>query len=86
MQVDSKLAARVLFVDDELPLRTVVEKLLERRGVEVVSVGDALAAVERLRESPFDLLLTDFQMPDMDGFALLAHAREHYPEMPAIMM
>ncbi|MEM1118351.1 MAG: sigma-54 dependent transcriptional regulator, partial [Bacteroidota bacterium] len=47
---------------------------------------DALAAVERLRESPFDLLLTDFQMPDMDGFALLAHAREHYPEMPAIMM
>lgn len=86
MQVDTETGARVLFVDDELPLRTVVKKLLERRGVEVVSVGDALAAVECLREEEFDLLLTDFQMPDMDGFALLAHAREHYPDMPAIMM
>ena len=77
---------RVLFVDDELPLRGLVTRILARRGVEVVSVGDAVAAVERLREEPFDLLLTDFQMPDMDGFALLAHVREQYPEMPAIMM
>jgi len=77
---------RVLFVDDELPLRSVVTRLLSRRGVDVVSVGDAVSAVERLREEPFDLLLTDFQMPDMDGFALLAHVREHYPDLPAIMM
>ncbi len=76
----------MLFVDDELPLRSVVTRLLSRRGVDVVSVGDAVSAVERLREEPFDLLLTDFQMPDMDGFALLAHVREHHPDLPAIMM
>ena len=78
--------ARILFVDDELPLRDVVKRLLARRGVEVTTAGDALSAVEILRQTPFDLLLTDFQMPDMDGFELLAHVREHYPGLPAVMM
>ena len=77
---------RVLFVDDELPLRTVVTRLLARRGVEVETAGDAVSAVEMMRATPFDLVLTDFQMPEMDGFELLAHVREHYPDTPAIMM
>ena len=77
---------RVLFVDDELPLRDVVSRLLGRRGVDVTTAGDAVSAVEILRDEPFDLVLTDFQMPDMDGFELLAHVREHYPDLPAIMM
>ena len=78
--------AHILFVDDELPLRGVVSRLLARRGVEVTTAGDAVSAVELLRDGSFDLLLTDFQMPDMDGFELLAHVREHYPDLPAIMM
>lgn len=78
--------ASVLFVDDELPLRGLVSRLLARRGVDVTTAGDAVSAVELLRERPFDLVLTDFQMPDMDGFELLAHLREHYPDTPAIMM
>ena len=78
--------ARVLFVDDELPLREVVSRLLTRRGLDVTTAGDAVAAVEMLRDQPFDLVLTDFHMPDMDGFELLAHVREHYPDLPAIMM
>ena len=79
-------AARILFVDDELPLREVVSRLLSRRGLDVTTAGDAVAAVEMLRDQPFDLVLTDFHMPDMDGFELLAHVREHYPDTPAIMM
>jgi DNA-binding NtrC family response regulator len=82
----SETPPRVLFVDDELPLRDVVTRLLRRRGVEVVAVGDAVQAVETLRREAFDLLLTDFQMPDMDGFELLAHVREHYPDLPAVMV
>ncbi|WP_420456800.1 sigma-54-dependent transcriptional regulator [Rubrivirga sp.] len=77
---------RVLFVDDELPLRDVVSRLLSRRGVDVTTAGDAVTAVEILRDRPFDLVMTDFQMPDMDGFELLAHVREHYPDLPAIMI
>ena len=78
--------ARILFVDDELPLREVVSRLLSRRGLDVTTAGDAVAAVEMLRDQSFDLVLTDFHMPDMDGFELLAHVREHYPDVPAIMM
>ena len=78
--------AHILFVDDELPLRGVVSRLLARRGVDVTTAGDAVSAVEMLRDQSFDLLLTDFQMPDMDGFELLAHVRENYPNLPAIMM
>lgn len=77
---------RVLFVDDELPLRDVVSRLLDRRGVDVTTAGDAITAVEVLRDEPFDLVLTDFQMPGMDGLELLAHVREHYPDLPAIMI
>lgn len=77
---------RVLFVDDERPLREVVSRLLSRRGMDVTTAGDAVSAVEILRDRPFDLVLTDFQMPDMDGFELLSHVREHYPDTPAIMM
>ncbi|GAB5537422.1 MAG: sigma-54 dependent transcriptional regulator [Rubricoccaceae bacterium] len=54
--------------------------------MEVTTAGDAVSAVEILRDQSFDLLLTDFQMPDMDGFELLAHVRENYPDLPAIMM
>lgn len=77
---------RVLLADDELPLRTVVSRVLTRRGFAVESVGDAIEAVERLREQEFDLLITDYQMPNMDGFELLAHVRENYPDMPAVML
>ncbi|PAP75775.1 sigma-54-dependent transcriptional regulator [Rubrivirga marina] len=77
---------RVLFVDDELPLRDVVSRLLDRRGVDVTTAGDAITAVEILRDEPFDLVLTDFQMPGMDGLELLAHVREHYPDLPAVMI
>ena len=78
--------ARVLFVDDERPLRDVVSRLLTRRGLDVTTAGDAVSAVEMLRDQSFDLVLTDFHMPDMDGFELLAHVREHYPDVPAIML
>ena len=86
MSAAPAVPSRVLFVDDELPLRTVVSRLLERRGVEVTTAGDAVSAVELMRDQPFDLVLTDFQMPEMDGFELLAHVRENYPDTPAIMM
>ena len=78
--------ARILFVDDELPLRDVVSRMLGRRGASVTAAGDAMTAVELLRDQSFDLVLTDYQMPDMDGLELLAYVREHHPSLPAIMM
>ena len=78
--------AHILFVDDEQMLHSVMERLFSRHGVQVTSCSDAVHAVDLLKEHEFDLVLTDFKMPKMDGLELLAHIRQEYPWMKVIMM
>ena len=79
--------ARVLIVDDNK-----VNRLLLARHVEQLGCGTALAengrvALEMLRRDPFDLLLLDIEMPEMDGFAVLAEikADPHLRDVPVIV-
>ncbi len=78
--------ARILFVDDEQLLHSLFERLFARHGMTVTSCSSATKAIELLNQEQFDLVVTDFMMPDMDGFALLGHVREHYPGMKVIMI
>jgi two-component system, response regulator FlrC len=78
--------ARILFVDDEQLLHSLFERLFARHGMTVTSCSSATQAIELLSQESFDLVVTDFMMPDMDGFALLGHVREHYPGMKVIMI
>lgn len=77
---------RILFVDDEQLLHSLFQRLFSRHGMVVTCCSSAVQAVETLREQSFDLVVTDFMMPDMDGFALLGHIREKYPGMRVIMI
>jgi DNA-binding NtrC family response regulator len=77
---------RILFVDDEQLLHNLFERLFARHGIDVTACGDALRAVEALKRTRFDLVVTDFMMPDMDGLELLAYVREHHPGTPVIMI
>ncbi len=77
---------RILFVDDEQLLHSLFQRLFSRHGMSVTCCSSAVQAVEILREHSFDLVVTDFMMPDMDGFALLGHIREKYPKMRVIMI
>ncbi|GIV61212.1 MAG: sigma-54-dependent Fis family transcriptional regulator [Rhodothermaceae bacterium] len=77
---------RILFVDDEQLLHNLFERLFARHGMEVVSCSNALQAMDLLREQTFDLVVTDFMMPDMDGLELLAHIRQEYPSTRVIMI
>ena len=88
MSVDSPSAAppHLLYVDDEHLLHNVLDRLFTRRGVRVTTCTSAREAVDLLRRTAFDLVLTDFKMPDMDGLELLAHVRETYPDVPVIML
>ncbi len=54
--------------------------------MEVVSCSTATQAMEILKDQAFDLVVTDFMMPDMDGLELLAHIRQEYPETRVIMI
>ena len=79
--------ARVLVVDDSATDRELTRGLLAVRGAhQVESVADAEAALEFLAEHPVDLVLTDLQMPGMDGLELVVVLRRQYPLLPVILM
>ena len=77
-QVDGSIldGVRVLVVDDNEYNRIVVQDTLESKSrARVVSVDGARAAIARLREEPFDVILMDVRMPDMNGFEATRHIR-----------
>ncbi len=78
---------RILVADDNADMRQYLARLLEP-GYEVELVADGRAALERLRQRGFELVLTDVMMPDVDGFGLL-HAVRADPQtahLPVIML
>ncbi len=78
--------ARILVVDDEpLYLRTTGD-LLRKAGYECVCVADAHAAMEALSQEPFDLVLSDLNMPGNLKLELLHRRREFWPNVPMIVI
>ena len=57
-------------VDDEAPVRLLVEKILQSAGYRVTSVPDGIAALKAAREDPPDLAICDLSMPGIDGFTV----------------
>lgn len=77
---------RILIVDDEPSLRKVLCAHLGRAGYEVQTAEDGHAAVARLDEEPFDLVVSDLRMPRMDGMELLGWCRSRYPGLPVVLI
>jgi CheY-like chemotaxis protein len=65
-------ARHALVVDDSISVRRLATRQLQACGFEVEEAADGLEALHRLRTKSFDLVLTDLEMPRMDGFELLA--------------
>jgi two-component system, chemotaxis family, sensor kinase CheA len=70
-------SGRLLVVDDALTVRELQRSILERAGFEVVVAGDGVDALAELDKSVFDLVLTDVEMPRMNGFTLTERIRAH---------
>jgi EAL domain-containing protein (putative c-di-GMP-specific phosphodiesterase class I)/ActR/RegA family two-component response regulator len=77
---------RILVVDDEAPLRRVLERILSRAGHEVVTAEGGATAMEKLTGSQFDAVLSDISMPGMNGLDLLRAVREHDLDIPVLIM
>jgi chemosensory pili system protein ChpA (sensor histidine kinase/response regulator) len=73
--VPAQLAPMVMVVDDSLTVRRVTQRLLVREGYRVVTAKDGLEALERLAEERPAVLLSDIEMPRMDGFDLARNVR-----------
>lgn len=78
---------RVLCVDDDPVMLVTMQALLERAGCQVDAHLDAQQALDRLRHAPgaADLLVTDFNMPGMDGMALVHAVKRLCPDLPIVM-
>ncbi len=78
----------VLLVDDDqemlLALKGGFTRYRDSFGIQLAA--DGLQAVEKLKQSVISLVVTDLKMPGMDGFELLAHIMEHYPDIPVIII
>jgi two-component system response regulator HydG len=82
--VSTKLS--VLVVDDDVGARTALHDLLSAEQHTVALAANGLAALERLAEAPVDVVLTDLDMPQMDGFELLYTLRRQARDMPVIVI
>ncbi|NGZ06471.1 MAG: response regulator [Magnetococcales bacterium] len=79
---------RVLVVDDSLNTREIEKELLESCGFQVTLAGDGLEGLRLAQENPFDAILTDVEMPGMDGFTLTERLRQNarYRDKPIIIL
>jgi two-component system response regulator FixJ len=76
----------VFFVDDELEVRNVVQKTLERRGIKVTCFASASTCLKHLQAEKCDLIITDVKMPGMDGMELLEEVKRIMPWLPVLVV
>lgn len=78
----------ILVVDDSMNTREIEKDILEAKGYDVETAEDGQDALEKTRRKHYDLVLTDVEMPRMDGFALTERLRadEHYQTVPVIIV
>ncbi len=79
-------AKRVLIVDDQESMRDMLADLLDMMGHEPESVEGAHQALERLQNENIDLVITDLNMPEMDGMELMKRIKERTPQLPVIVI
>lgn len=80
------LPSRVLIVENDKQVRFFLINTLELAGYEVLSESTAIEALQTLNNHSFDLVLCDLRLANMDGLTFLKKSREHWPDLPVIMM
>lgn len=85
-RVQPRRSARILVVDDEAHVRSMIGATLERQGYNVQLAGSGSEAVDSLAENAYDLVLTDIVMQDKSGIALLERIHSEQPHLPVVMV
>ncbi|MFZ1941041.1 MAG: HD domain-containing phosphohydrolase [Terracidiphilus sp.] len=82
----TRKAPRILVVDDETPVRSMIAAALDRQGYIVDLAGGGREALEALEANAFNLVLTDIVMQDVNGIALLERIHALQPNLPVVMV
>ncbi|MCB0723321.1 MAG: sigma-54-dependent Fis family transcriptional regulator [Ignavibacteriae bacterium] len=78
--------AKILVVDDEVTSAAIMKKVLEQEGHEVTTVTDGKTALEKVKQYDFEVLVTDFNMPKMNGMQLTREVLELEPDLVVILI
>ena len=82
----AKQAKRILVVDDEENARIGLSRLLAQEGFLVESVANGYEALDYLRQQDVNLIVTDINMPEMNGIAFLRELNKYFPKSNVIMI
>ncbi|MEJ2471842.1 MAG: sigma-54 dependent transcriptional regulator [Desulfuromonadales bacterium] len=82
----SENVERILIADDDAVIREGLRRVLSKEGYDVETVSNGRAALQRLEEDRFKLLITDLKMPGMSGLEVLREIRNRQPELPVVLI
>lgn len=77
---------RVLLVDDDHHIRIMLKAFLETRGYRVELAVNGQDALTKLGEADYDIVVVDYNMPEVDGLEVLRHTRQSWPSLPVVLM
>jgi two-component system chemotaxis sensor kinase CheA len=85
---NERARSRLLVTDDSFATRELIRSILSSAGYDVITAVDGLDALDKLRGEPYDLVVSDVEMPRVDGFTLTSRIREELGkhELPVIIM
>lgn len=78
--------ARILIIDDESQIRSMLRLMLERVGYEIAEAPDGIEGIRQYRENPADLIITDLIMPNKDGIGMIIDLKKEFPQVKIIAM
>ena len=84
--IERPVSGHILMAEDYKITQDVVSEFLEYLGFEVALANNGVEALAAFQENDFDLVLTDLQMPAMDGLTLAGHIKKRSPYTPIILM
>ena len=76
----------LLIVDDDYDMLEVLDRHLKQENFPTYKAGSVMEAIDILKHSSIDLLITDLQMPGMNGMELVKYVDDHYPEIPKLVI
>ncbi|MBW2406596.1 MAG: response regulator [Deltaproteobacteria bacterium] len=76
--------ANILIIDDDRQFRTMLRKMIEKNGHDVIEAPDGREGVRLYRKSPTDLIITDLIMPEKDGIETIQELKKDFPDIKII--
>jgi YesN/AraC family two-component response regulator len=77
---------RILIIDDESQIRSMIRLILEREGYTVEEASDGIEGIRLFREKPVDLIITDLIMPNKDGIGMIVEIKKEFPGVKILAM